>query len=172
MRILQFLLAAAVLPLAAEPVTITAPERHISSGSPVRSAPLTLEAGDLATVKYISPNAFLDVQVGPTLLRLDANNPEQSNLPVIAGPATIRLVHFDSLNAALVTVDVQRAGTPPAATPHNVVVVPDDNSGDYDVRLESSSDMVTWTPTQPGQFNAANTKRFFRVRLAKRSPAP
>ncbi len=168
MRIFCILLATALLPLSAETISITARERNLSSTVPVESAPVTLETGDIATVRYISPNAFIDIQVGTTTLRLDTNNPEQANLPVIAGPATFKLVHFDSLNGALLTVDIKRAGTPDTTTPHNTVVIPDDNSGDYDVFLESSSDMVNWTPTQPGQFNAANTKRFFRVRLAKR----
>ena len=168
MRLLCFLLATASLPLSADIVSITLRERSLSSTTPVQSPPVTLEAGDVATVKYISPNAFIDIQSGTKLLRVDANNPEQAHLPVIAGPASFKLVHFDSLNGAILTYEIKRAGTPPARTPHNIVVIPDDNSGDYDVVLESSSDMVTWTPTQPGQFDAATTKRFFRVRLAKR----
>lgn len=172
MRVLCILLVASLLPVSAELITLSAPERDLSTINPAQSAEtITLAEGDLATVKYVSPNAFLDVTIRTTLMRLDANNPEQVNLPVVAGPATIRLVHFDSLNAALVTVDVKRAGTPAATTPHNVVVIPDDNTGDYDVLLESSTDMVHWTPTTPGQFDAGNTKRFFRVRLARREPS-
>ena len=168
MRILSFLLATSLLPLSAETISITLRNRHLSSGTPVQSAPVTLETGDVATVRYISPNAFIDIQVGTTSMRLDTNNPEQANLPVIAGPATFKLVHFDSLNGAILTYEIRRADSPPASTPHNIVVIPDDNSGDYDVLLESSADMVTWTPTQPGRVDATNTKRFFRVRLAKR----
>lgn len=171
MRISLLLLLSAVLPLSANPVTLTAKARLVTTPTPSRSVEkITLAEGDLATVKYLSHNAYLDVTIGTTLIRLAASIPEQAHLPVVAGPATLQLLHFDNLNAAMVTIEVQRAGTPKASTPHNVVVIPGDNSGDYDVFLESSSDMVTWTATQAGAFNASKAKRFFRVRLAKRAP--
>jgi len=48
------------------------------------------------------------------------------------------------------------------------VVVPADATGDVDVLLEQSTDMITWTQCLPGTYNASTQKRFFRVRAVEK----
>ena len=48
------------------------------------------------------------------------------------------------------------------------VVVPANATGDVDVLLEQSNDMITWTQCLPGTYNASTQKRFFRVRAVER----
>jgi hypothetical protein len=153
----------------AEVVTLVAANRGLNSGQPAFSSKsITLAAGETVTANYVSNEAFVDVTIGSILIRLDANNPDQTNLPVIAGPATVRLANFTSANAALATFTVKRAGNP-APVPGQVVVIPDDGSGDHEVSLESSKDMVNWVASSAGLFNSANSTRFFRVKVVKKS---
>ena len=48
------------------------------------------------------------------------------------------------------------------------VVVPSNATGDVDVLLEQSTDMITWTQCLPGTYNASTQKRFFRVRAVEK----
>jgi len=153
----------------AEMVTMVATNRSLNSGQPAFSSKtITLAAGETATANYVSNEAFVDVTIGNILIRLDANNPQQTNLPVIAGPAKIRLANFTSANAALATFTVKRAGDS-SPIPGQIVVIPDDSSGDHQVSLESSKDMVNWVATSAGLFNSANPARFFRVKVVKKN---
>ncbi|MDA7882430.1 hypothetical protein N9A94_09020 [Akkermansiaceae bacterium] len=166
MRLLPLLLLACS-PLAAEVLTLTAHERSQSSAQPARSTrTITLAEGDVATVSYLSTSGNIDVTISGTIIRLGPPASGETP-PVVAGPATLRLLNFNTLNAALATVDIKRKSDTPDLLPHQNVVIPNDGSGDHHVYLESSSDMVTWTSTQPGLFNSAATNRFFRVRIAK-----
>lgn len=48
------------------------------------------------------------------------------------------------------------------------VVVPSNATGDVDVLLEQSTDLITWTQCLPGTYNASTQKRFFRVRAVEK----
>lgn len=52
--------------------------------------------------------------------------------------------------------------------PSSSVVVPSNATGDVDVLLEQSTDMITWTQCLPGTYNASTQKRFFRVRAVEK----
>ena len=52
--------------------------------------------------------------------------------------------------------------------PSASVVVPANATGDVDVLLEQSTDMITWTQCLPGTYNASTQKRFFRVRAVEK----
>lgn len=167
MRLITTLFLASLLSASAEIVTLTARNRTTASVSPVSSTkPITLAEGESATTKYLTGNGVVDILIEGTLFRISLSEHPQAALPVVAGPATIRLTNFSTLNQGLATFDVKRKTTAPSSSP-SVVVIPDDGSGDHEVTLESSSDMVTWTTTQPGTFNSSNSNRFFRVRVKK-----
>jgi hypothetical protein len=49
------------------------------------------------------------------------------------------------------------------------VVIPEDETGNVEIILESSKDLITWTAANPGIYDAATTEqRFFRVRAVNR----
>lgn len=55
-----------------------------------------------------------------------------------------------------------------APSTSQTVVIPEDESGDVEIIMESSSDLVNWTAANPGTYNSATTeKRFFRLRAVK-----
>jgi hypothetical protein len=46
--------------------------------------------------------------------------------------------------------------------------VPQEAGSNFDVVLEQSSDLVNWTPANPGTYSGTETKRFFRTRIVKK----
>ena len=80
--------------------------------------------------------------------------------PGYGGPQGF-LVCFEILeNANLTTTEPKISSTS--------VVVPANATGDVDVLLEQSNDMITWTQCLPGTYNASTQKRFFRVRAVEK----
>ncbi len=79
----------------------------------------------------------------------------------MAGPAIIRLLPDG--DATYATFTVKRVGTasPPAE-------VPQEAGSNFDVVLEQSSDLVNWTPANPGTYSGTETKRFFRTRIVRK----
>jgi hypothetical protein len=96
------------------------------------------------------------------LMRANAASPV-----VISGPAviTVRNVQAGDLPfwRNFATFAVTRIGTasPPAE-------VPQEAGSNFDVILEQSSDLVNWTPANPGAYSGTETKRFFRTRIVKK----
>jgi len=90
--------------------------------------------------------------------------------PVVAGPATLRLTATVSGNVigsgtAFCAVEITSAED--TFIPSNAVVVPADAGGPVNIILESSVDLVSWTPTLPGTYGTNTVKRFFRVRAER-----
>jgi hypothetical protein len=51
--------------------------------------------------------------------------------------------------------------------PADAIVIPASATGNVQIILESSPDLVNWTAANPGTYGAsAGTNRFFRVRAA------
>lgn len=167
MPLMILTLFACLFTASAEVITLTAQNRSSASASPISSTKtITLAEGESATTKYLTENGFLDIQINGVLFRIGLSEHPQAALPVVAGPASIKLTNFSTTNQGLATLAVTRNPSTPSSSP-GVVVIPDDGSGDHQVALESSKDMVNWTPTQAGVFNSSNANRFFRVRIRK-----
>jgi hypothetical protein len=88
------------------------------------------------------------------------------NPVVIAGPATIILkigpLGSAGNGSAFATFEVTRTGiaSPPAE-------IPQEAGTTWNVILESSSDLINWTPANPGTYSGTEPKRFFRTRMVK-----
>jgi hypothetical protein len=81
----------------------------------------------------------------------------------VAGPATIRLREGGTNTAgrkSYATFSIHRVSSP--TTPAAVPAEPGQN---FTVVMESSSDLVSWTPAAPGTYAGTEPKRFFRVRI-------
>jgi hypothetical protein len=139
------------------------------------SEPIVLETGDWARIEYngyILPNGppALEVQIGTFTFEVPTmHNPlhGDNSVPVFAGPATIRAKSGARPDASLVTFTVQRAGSNANGVPLNSAVIPEDADGQYQVLLESSTDLITWTSAMPGSYGGSTLKRFFRTRIVK-----
>jgi hypothetical protein len=109
----------------------------------------------------------LEVLVGAATFTYTKNS---ASLPIVAGPATLRLVVQNRGTAgptsALCSVSKSLKLTE-LTTPSTAVVIPDDAGGPVEIILESSTDLVSWIPTNPGTYGTSTPQRFFRVRAQR-----
>jgi hypothetical protein len=82
----------------------------------------------------------------------------------VSGPGTLKLVTTSRIVTHIATVTVTRSGS---GTASNSVVIPQDPAGSFQVILESSADLITWTPVAPGTYSGSMAQRFFRTRIVK-----
>ena len=87
---------------------------------------------------------------------------------VYAGITRIRFLSMNSTGFCVLKITRNGTVTNPSA-PSNVAVIPNDAEGDFEVILESSVDLVTWTPANPGTFGGDTPRRFFRTRIVRRN---
>ena len=145
----------------AENITLTA-KNTVDDG---KSAIVTLNAGDTATLVYSNINNSTTTDgyitcVMPSLTH--SINIKTNPKAVITGPATIQMNLTYPNSVGLASFEISRAGnaSPPAA-------IPQEAGTTWNVILESSSDLVNWTPANPGNYSGTEPKRFFRTRMVK-----
>lgn len=171
--LLLSLLLTLVIPATAETISIVTSD---ANAEPHYSDKVILAAGDVAEVIY-NPNSSLamEIKIGEIFVNeTSLNNSDPLNMPKIAGPAELRVFlppyHRSPYPyVSLTTFKITRAV--PAATamvPSTAVVIPNDAEGQFEVILESSIDMITWTPALPGTYAGDNPNRFFRTRIVKK----
>jgi len=112
------------------------------------------------------------VQIGALVFDLSTFNATQygeNGVPVLGGPATIRAKRppGNDTGPSIATISVQRANSAANVIPANAVVIPEDAGGQYQVILESSTDLLNWAVANPGTYGGSTPKRFFRTRIVK-----
>lgn len=170
-RILS-LLAAMVCSAVAEDISLIIQSQP---DKPVDSEAITLNQGDTAKLQFASMSSTITwnfnmvcaIGEKQALVScfLPGSNPPTINPVTIAGPATIMFRAGTSASAItyLATLQITRSGiaSPPAA-------IPQEAGTKWDVILESSSDLINWTPANPGEYSGTEPKRFFRTRMIKK----
>lgn len=87
-----------------------------------------------------------------------------SAFPRFTGPALIRVMDQGGRNSrAIVGLEITEISST-NVIPTNTVVIPSDASGPVEIIIESSEDLVSWTPVNPGTYGSSTAKRFFRIR--------
>lgn len=166
-KILLSLAVACLSPLAALAEIVTL----VSHGIPM-SEPLVLKEGESAKLLHLlsssSQSNYLEIQFvadGPWV----SFSPVTFNLDnmAIAGPASIRVVKAQFATTAMASFEVDRAKEPEILQPTAAAVIPEDENGQFQVLLESSTDTLNWSPAQTGTYGGGTTKRFFRTRIVK-----
>jgi hypothetical protein len=138
---------------------------------------LAIHAGQIArvvSVKWgiIGCGPGITVLKNGISLKFDAAELSQASsgslggVPTTVGPSMVSLI-AGCTGAASCVIEIASADEP--FTPSNAVVVPADSGGPVNIILESSTDLITWTPALPGAYGTSTEKRFFRVR-AERTP--
>jgi hypothetical protein len=79
----------------------------------------------------------------------------------------VRYNDYDKLG--VLSLKITPANEINAVAPSSVFVIPENSTGDFDVLLETSSDMGTWSPFLSQTVSAADAKRFFRARIVKKN---
>jgi hypothetical protein len=81
--------------------------------------------------------------------------------------AKISLKSGDPIKDAL-TLKITPVSEIGNAGPKTVLVIPEGSSGEFDVVIESSGDMVTWTPMHSQGVTGNGPQTFFRTRIIKK----
>jgi hypothetical protein len=168
MKTLNIILAV-LLTFAALPPRLKAGETKTLIGVPSADT-LTLGEGESAKLTFRAhwapsfPNTgdvLLQVQIAGKTFRLEG---ELGEGPFeISGPVAIKVLPSELPNGiTLATFAVTRVGI--ASEP---ACIPQEAGSNFNVILESSSDLVNWTPANPGSYPGLETKRFFRTRIVK-----
>ena len=69
-----------------------------------------------------------------------------------------------------VTLKITPASEIGATPPGAVLVLPENSTGDYEVIIQSSDDLVSWTNVISHHVNATSAPNFFRARIVKTTP--
>ena len=82
---------------------------------------------------------------------------------VLSGPLSLHVKATKvPARKAFATFDIQRSGAP-----SNAVPLPQEAGSNFNVILEQSSDLLNWTPANPGTYTGTEPKRFFRTRIVR-----
>ncbi len=135
---------------------------------------------DSLLVNHASNPSAVNIQSGTTTISLPASSLIRNTTPgnniyanyytpdlMIAGPATVSLATtsykngITELSQAILTLDVEPVPFPPGKT-----LTLGANSGNAQVTMETSTDLVNWTSAVNGQlYTNSPTARFFRINL-------
>ena len=83
------------------------------------------------------------------------------NAGIIVGPCKVRLLSA----ARYCSYKVTKPDAMASSTPMNIISLPDDNNGDVELLIESSTDLQSWTPVYSGSAGMSNNAAFIRTRL-------
>jgi hypothetical protein len=135
---------------------------------------LQLEAGDVCEVLFFDATNLTSKYIFCTDLEgggctpWSYNSAEVKDLnPVFVGPGNVYVLASDGPSLATAAVRVTRASETGGYLPTNTVVIPTDPSGQVEILMESSTDLVNWTSATPGTYVTSSEKRFFRIRAER-----
>jgi len=174
---------------AAESVTYTNLVSTYSDRTNAAWPALTIQSNQFAKVVYVKsqypggnptvPTYSFSISVGNSRFTYDLTSiagttnatgtlglPPSANLPCVAGPAEIQLRFFGETNDKGIAT-IQIVNTDQSFIPSGAVVIPADSGGPVNIILESSTDLITWTPALAGTYGTSTTNRFFRVRAQR-----
>ncbi len=140
----------------------------VVSPASTNSAVINVSSNGYAVIKSINPDAG-----GILLINLQGVNftfnPSFQNLSglTFAGPATIQL-QGNSYGATFATVEVEPGPFPPGKT-----LTVGAYSGNVQVTMQMSTDLVNWTPAVNGMvYTNSPDARFFRIELVTNAQVP
>ena len=141
-----------------------------TSGSDYDDETITLNAGDriefTANTRYNSSIQLTLPDSSSTSLDIENLTGNRSNgakyRDVIAGPCELQMVIQNSNIGEVyyVSYKITRAGTENSSS---YITVPSNPSGNFELKLQTSTDLETWSSTTPGVFPYGDNAKFFRL---------
>jgi hypothetical protein len=136
-----------------------------------KSPPLSVPAGQIATLVFgwssiNNTGAFAQITFSDGT-SVPAGVSSVNGPLTIAGPCTVGFAI--NAGASFMSFKLSPSIVDTPLIPTGAVVIPADGSGNYNVSLESSTDLINWIVATPGTYGSGATNRFFRVRLNKSS---
>ena len=124
---------------------------------------ITLNAGDriefLATYQESDEIVVFAPDLPPLTwnIKTDLIGP---NRQVIVGPCVVLMTSPSGVSASYASYKITRAGTENSSS---YITVPSNPSGNFELKLQTSTDLETWSSTTPGIFPYGDNAKFFRL---------
>jgi hypothetical protein len=141
---------------------------------------VTLTEGDelavepTSLVECISSNSTAQIVVVFSRDIAHSTSPEKTYFGPVIGIGKVKLLRltggFNPANPtynSAATFKITHANELNVVAPTSLLVIPENSTGNYNIVVETSSDMATWTPFHSQTVSAADAKRFFRTRIVK-----
>ena len=164
--ILLFLAVASLTSFGANVITLTGTAGYtvgsndvaevIAVGDPVEggTARFSLNGNGIATTRQVANGGTSLINLLPMVIAGPSNT-------IARGGSTFVTFRVRSKDEYLASFSA------PTSISSTAVVIPEDASGPVSIILESSTDLVTWTPANPGTYGSSTMRRFFRVRAVQ-----
>lgn len=145
---------------------------NLQAFSKPESEPLSIAQGESAKLLFISSGdhsgrPYLQIKWGDGDWIGYSTEVHDLKSMAIAGPAAIKVINNNSRRDAFAAIEIRHPAKPEVIQPLAAAVIPQDENGEYQVILESSTDTITWTLAEPGTYGGSTEKRFFRTRIIK-----
>jgi hypothetical protein len=82
------------------------------------------------------------------------------NRSEIAGPCVLQMRYGNGGTTLYASYKITRAGTENSSS---YITVPSNPSGNFELKLQTSTDLETWSSTTPGVFPYGDNAKFFRL---------
>ena len=140
---------------------------HAPELGPSTSTIVTLTEGQRFEVLSVATDGNTTLRVDEKTLQIWRKTTQlvyggQYGNNIAVGPCTITCTGSN----AIISYKISEPDQGPTVS-RNVAVIPEDVNGEYEVILESSTDMITWSPANPGNYGGNTAGRFFRIRMEK-----
>ena len=138
------------------------------SPTSTNSAVITVSSNSFAIIKSVSANygGTLLINIQGVNFTFDPTT-DNVNSYTFSGPATIQL-QGNIYGPGFVTVDVEPGPFPPGKT-----LTVGANSGNVQVTMQMSTDLVNWTPAVNGMvYTNSPGARFFRIQMVTNAQGP
>ncbi len=135
------------------PVAITVPAKH------------TITFGTTQARNQSSQSATLDFGNGASYSTTTGAFPDQTHQ--FTGPLTLTISVNGGISAFHAVNYKITNSTAVYASPSNAVVIPTNATGNVQIILESSTDLINWSAANPGTYSPTTANRFFRVRAVQ-----
>ncbi len=123
----------------------------------------------------VPDSTFVRFYTGPEEDDLAVNMPlgKVARGSLLTGMEKVRFGSLSGKGYPFVTFKITPAAEMNPVVPATVLVLPENSTGDYDVVIEASDDLVSWLPFFSQTVNSQTAKKFFRTRVVRsQEPAP
>ena len=173
--LLSLMFYCSFLHLSAKVVNISSLPVRVETGESFRLLSIysTSGSGGWLEWKYLNENgdANQTVYIARAPGKDDPGGNFLTNPFIIEGPGWLESGNASVSVEILPTAQMQKhmpgggvGSAQPANQQNSVTVIPENSSGNVNIILEQSTDLVNWTAVDPGSFAPSTVKRFFRVR--------
>jgi len=135
-----------------------------TSGTPQLVASISIRAEETAKLLYSTEPLLVKFPTSIAGYDIDSRS---ATLPVFVGPGSIG-VRENGTFSQFFAVQITRNDEP--FVPSGSVLVPADSSGPVSALLESSTNLVSWSPALPGTYGTTSQNQYFRVRTVRQTP--